>query len=237
MSVTENNEPHQSQAQETCLLTFVPHQQKQVTCTIASGVDAERVAMLTGMQLALAGYRSSTPALLPCSPHPFLGTGKPSPSSSTLVTPCSSSHHPLFPAQAGAEHNCTCCPSCTCRSARMTVNLHPARIRADHLLTWAAPRPFVPPPLFHSSSVWSWMWSEAMQDTSTEELQSAGHPLPRLEGGGDTTTPEVLCVSKPRTGSNLAYCFMGNFAARDLHHLQDYMKAEKESERLPNSYI
>lgn len=30
---------------------------------------------------------------------------------------------------------------------------------------------------------------------------------------------------------------MENFAARDLHHFQDYVEAEKESERLPKSCI
>jgi len=108
----ENKKSHQSQAQEICLLIFIPHQAKMLTCTLAPGEDAERVAALKGMWSASARYHGSKVAHHPHypAPHsPTLGSQNVSPSSTALATPHSSSDCPLFPAEAGAKRDCTNC--------------------------------------------------------------------------------------------------------------------------------
>lgn len=51
---------------------------------------------------------------------------------------------------------------------------------------------------------------------------------------GNSSSP---CAKAKNTGDILSDCITGKFAARDLHHFQDYAEAEKESERLPKSCI
>lgn len=110
LGMTENNGPHQSQAREICLPTFMPHQAKKVTCTLTPSMDAEYVAMLKGTQSSLAGYHSSKAACWPCRPVPC---SPQSPQQTLLLSPPScpphSPHHPPFPAQAEVKHDCTSC--------------------------------------------------------------------------------------------------------------------------------
>lgn len=56
--------------------------------------------------------------------------------------------------------------------------------------------------------------------------------MQRCQGGGAKTT-----CAKIRYIGNIYQTASWEATARDLHHFQDYVEAEKKSERLPKDYL